>query len=190
MAERRDGFAMTRRRKWSLLLGGVAVALVVAAIAVGASLPQATDYQAASPLLGRPAPEFEGTTINGGKQLSLASLRGRFVVVNFFASWCVPCEEEAPYLEQFAYAESAGAEVVGVVFEDVLSTAANFVRQTGATYPVIADPGERIAISYGVKGPPATFVISPTGVVAAYVSGPVTDTGLESLIGRLSEGRR
>lgn len=174
-----------RRRRWILWAAAAVVAMVVIAVAVGAALPQATDYAGHSPLLGKTAPAVSGTTLIGGQPVSLAQYRGRFVVLNFFASWCEPCEDEAPYLEQFAYSESKSAVLVGVVFEDVDSTAAQFLRETGSTYPAIGDPDEKIAMAYGVTGPPDTFVISPTGIVEADISGPVTDRGLESVISRL-----
>ncbi len=178
-------------RKKLIIIGAVVVAAVIASVAIGASLPQATDYQAYSPLVGKVAPSIEGKSLVSGANVSLSKFRGEYVVVNFFASWCTPCEQEAPYLEEFYYQESraAIATLIGVEFEDVNSTAANFLRQTGATYPAISDPGEKIAIRYGVTGPPATFIISPTGRVVAHINGPVTNTGLEKVINRLRRER-
>ena len=182
---------MTIRKK-VLIIGGVVIACVVAAVAIGVSLPAATDYQAYSPLLGKPAPQITGTSLLTGASESLANLRGRYVVVNFFASWCTPCESEASDLEEFYYQESQAhlATIIGVVFEDVTSTASEFLRQTGTTYPAIADPGEKIAIEYGVTGPPSTYIINPQGIVVAHVNGPVTSSGLEAVINQLRHKRQ
>ncbi len=175
---------MTRRRV-ILIVAGAVIAAVIASVAIGAALPQSTTYDAYSPLVGKPAPSFSGTTLVGHRSVSLAAYRGRYVVVNFFASWCTPCDDEAPALEQFAYDSASIATLVGVEFEDVDSTAASFLRQTGSTYPAISDPGEKIAMAYGVKGPPDTYVISPRGVVVAHIAGPVTERGLDTVIAKV-----
>jgi cytochrome c biogenesis protein CcmG/thiol:disulfide interchange protein DsbE len=77
--------------------------------------------------------------------------------------------------------------VVGVVFDDAISSARRFLEQTGATWPAVADPGGEIALDYGVRGPPETFLVSPEGVVTAHFDGPVTNAGLE---GWLAEAER
>ena len=181
---RRSGAAKPGRRKSVLIIGGVVIAVVIAAAAIGAALPQATNLSAYSALIGKQAPSFSGTTLLGSKSVALSDFRGRYVVVNFFASWCSPCEEEAPYLEQFSYNDAKVAALIGIEFEDVNSTASQFLVQTGATFPAISDPGEKIAMAYGVKGPPETYVISPSGVVVAHIAGPLTDKDLESVIAK------
>jgi cytochrome c biogenesis protein CcmG/thiol:disulfide interchange protein DsbE len=174
---------MKRRRRtalWSALGVGV---LAVCLVAVLATRPAGENTLVASPLVGRQAPQVAGTAL-GGTKVSLAALRGRFVLVNFFASWCPPCQEEAPQLAEFAAAQRGptGAAVVGVVFSDSAGNAAGFARDYGVTWPIVTDPGGRIALAYGVPDPPESFLVAPDGRVAAAIVGGVTAAGLQQLI--------
>ncbi len=177
---------MSRRRRhatrWAA--GAVLLVLVVVGIVLATRTPQeATAVQ--SPLLGRPAPAFTGTDLTTGAHVSLATLKGHYVVVNFFASWCIPCQEEAPDLSRFHYEQAHvadGAAMVSVVFHDTSSTARGFLRQYGDLWPAIADPGGTIAERYGVTAPPTTFVINPAGRVSAVLVGPATQKNLDSFL--------
>ena len=136
---------------------------------------------------GSPAPI--STT---GLPVSLASLRGHYVVVNFFASWCVPCQEEAPDLARFHYEQTHtadGADMVSVVFHDTTATARAFLRANGDLWPAVSDPGGTIAEHYGVTAPPTTFVISPSGRVTAVLEGPATQKNLDSFLRRPGRSR-
>jgi cytochrome c biogenesis protein CcmG/thiol:disulfide interchange protein DsbE len=165
--------------RWAACAVGL-VALVL--VAVLASRPAATQTTS-SPLIGEPAPPVVGHDLSGGVA-SLSKLRGRFVVLNFFASWCPPCRSESPQLVKFAYSHPAGKQVavLGVVYGDTASNAAVFERQVGATWPSVVDPGEKIAISYGVDDPPQSFLISPEGRVVDRILGGVTLSGLDRLV--------
>jgi len=178
--------APKRRRPRAVMLAALAVAVVVGAlVAVLATRPPASSTEAASPLLGRPAPVVTGTALTGGA-VDLSSLRGRFVVVNFFASWCPPCQVEQPELVQFAFQHraAADAQVLGVVFSDRNASAARFLASTGGEWPAVADPGGQIALAYGVRGPPETFVVAPDGLVVARLLGAVTAANLDEVLAR------
>lgn len=172
--------------RW-IALGTALVMAVV--IGVLATRRPAAVVEADTPLLGKPAPQISGRSLEG-TEVNLASLRGRFVVVNFFASWCEPCAEEAPHLVAWAFAHKSGpnaVSLIGVPFDDPPSAVLGFMRSTGAFWPVVPDPSGKLALEYGVRGPPETFVIAPDGRVIAHYDGPVTGRQLDSL---LAQARR
>ena len=159
-----------------------AVVLVVGAglVAALATRPPAAATEVDTPLLGHEAPATSGTTL-GGQGFDMAALRGRWVVVNFFASWCTPCQQEEPDLVAFAYQHRGppGVAVVGVVYDDTSANARRFMTGAGATWPALEDPGGSLAVDYGVRAPPETFIVSPAGLVVAHLDGPVTSAQLD-----------
>lgn len=175
--------SQTRRRSRSRLivaawlLAGLAAVLALLTINV-AGPGTAVD----TPIVGRPAPAFDLETLDGGR-LSLADMRGSPVVVNFWASWCIPCREEAPLLTAAAEEyEPQGLRVVGIVYQDSPESARDFMARYGQTYPGLLDPDGRTAIDYGVFGIPESFFVDRTGVVRSRQVGPVTEDGLRKQI--------
>ena len=165
---------------------GVSVLVIAAGlIAVLATRPPAAVVEVQSPLVGNPAPRISGVTVDG-KAFALPPAPGTFVVVNFFASWCVPCQTEGPDLAQFAFQhqKSGDAQVVSVVFDDTTSAARAYQSTLGATWPTLADLQGTLALGFGVRAPPSTFLIAPDGRVAAYLVAPVTAADLDRLIAR------
>ena len=177
---------MTARRRHPVrwVAGAVLLVLVVVGVALATRTPQeATNV--ASPLLGHRAPDFTGSDLTTGSPVSLSSFRGHAVLVNFFASWCIPCQQEAPDLSRFYYEQrhtDGGAAMVSVVFHDTTRTAKKFLRDNGDLWPAVSDPGGTIAARYGVTGPPTTFVIAPSGRVTAVLEGPATQKNLETYL--------
>jgi cytochrome c biogenesis protein CcmG/thiol:disulfide interchange protein DsbE len=160
------------RRRW-LLTAVLAAALVALAI------------PALEPAAGRrlrPAPALPRSALSG-PAVTLASLRGRTVVVNFWASWCGPCAREAPALERFARAPTAGAALVGVDLNDTRSGAARFIRRFALSYPILSAHGGSLAASYGFVGLPTTVVVDPDGRIAATLSGEQTLAALRAAVG-------
>jgi cytochrome c biogenesis protein CcmG, thiol:disulfide interchange protein DsbE len=110
------------------------------------------------------APAFSLPRLDADGELSLASLRGKQVIVNFWASWCAPCEDEAPLLEA-AWREhrDEGLVVVGIDYDDFRTDARRFAKRNGMTYPLVYDRGGDMAEKYGLKGVPETFFIDREG---------------------------
>ena len=182
MTEPVEGEEVARPR--TALVVSIAVAVVIAVlVAVLATRDSSTERATQSPLIGRVAPPVEGTTIYGD-EISLADQRGRWVVLNFFASWCVPCLEEHPELLAFdaAHRAKGDAVLISVTFDDSADDARAFFEKRGGTWPVIDDPTNAIGVAFGVAQVPETFVISPNGTVVQRYSGAVTRAALEELI--------
>jgi cytochrome c biogenesis protein CcmG, thiol:disulfide interchange protein DsbE len=147
-----------------------------------------------SPLLGKFAPSFDLTLFDRNKadigKLRETELAGRIYIINFWASWCVPCREEAPVLEAFAKAHSSdqGVVLIGISYSDELSDAQTFLREFDVTYPQLRDPTGRAAVDYGVRGIPETFVIDQQGVIKAKLIGALTNGSLDSVVAAVAIG--
>lgn len=121
------------------------------------------------------APDTRLPMLGSGAARSLAAYRGHVVVLNFWASWCVPCAAEALLLEHAQRQLAAsGGTVLGVAFEDATPDSLKFVRDHGITYPSVRDPSGALAQKYGTKALPETFVVDPRGRVVAISRGEIT----------------
>jgi cytochrome c biogenesis protein CcmG, thiol:disulfide interchange protein DsbE len=174
------------------IAGSVLLVLSIVGVVLATRTPQEAT-QITSPLLGHEAPAFSGTDLRTGKQVSLSTFRGHYVFVNFFASWCGPCQQETPDLITFEYNQQhspVGADLVSVVFHDEVSSARQFLITQGATWPTVNDPGGTIAEEYGVTAPPTTFLIDPSGRITVNPStGPATQADLSDMLKEARAGR-
>jgi len=179
-----------RRRhtaRWAA--GGVAAVLVAAAV-FAATRPSSQATAVPSPLIGHRAPAVSGRTFDG-HPFSLARDRGSFVVVNFFASWCPPCQAEEPNLAQFAFEQrrsGARVDLLSVDIDDSTAAARQFVTEWGITWPAIPDRAGQFASAFGVGSPPETFLVSPNGTVMAALAGPVSDAQLTAMVAAARRG--
>jgi cytochrome c biogenesis protein CcmG, thiol:disulfide interchange protein DsbE len=138
--------------------------------------------------VGKAAPAYRGVTANGDS-VSLAALRGKPVLLNVWATWCHPCRDEIPELQQIHERyRDRGLELVGVSVDAAGQEEAigAFARQYGMTYPVWRDPDEIVSATFLVVGVPATFLIDRSGIVRWKKTGPIgsADTSLVAAIER------
>jgi cytochrome c biogenesis protein CcmG, thiol:disulfide interchange protein DsbE len=125
-----------------------------------------------SPLVANAAPNVVLHPLGNGSALDLASLKGRPVVVNFWASWCVPCVQEHQALTDAARA-NPGVTFVGVVYEDTEDNARAFLSERGSAYTSYLDPDGKAAIAFGIYGVPESYFINPQGMVTSKFVGPL-----------------
>jgi cytochrome c biogenesis protein CcmG, thiol:disulfide interchange protein DsbE len=137
-------------------------------------------------LQGQPAPAFTLASLDSGGRVSLAELKGRPVVLNFWASWCGPCKMEHPVLEWGAREFGHQAQFLGVLFEDTDDNARQFLSQMGASFPQLTDPRSRMAVDYGVAGVPETYFIDRQGIIRGKHVGPIDPQTLANWMRDLS----
>lgn len=169
---------------WKRSLIGVAIAVPIVLL-LGYGLTR--DPRAiSSPLPGRPAPGFKLAQLENPDSVTLASLKGNVVVVNFWASWCIPCRDEHPVLlEAAARYQPKGVKFVGIAYNDKPHDSKRWLQELGASYPSLVDPGARTAIDYGVTGVPETFILDRQGVVAYKKFGPLTTPEITQMLDSL-----
>jgi cytochrome c biogenesis protein CcmG, thiol:disulfide interchange protein DsbE len=165
---------MSRRLVLGLLAAAVIAGLVVAELATSGSGQSA-----------KPAPALPTQVLRGPKA-DLASLRGRPALINFWASWCTPCRQEAPALARLARNLRGRARVVGVDWNDTTADANAFIREHHLTYPILRDGSSTVGERFGLTGLPTTFVLDPQGRIVRTLRGPQTPTTLRGALASVS----
>jgi len=168
--------------RWPRLLLVLLVIAVAVVVLVGRTRPRPQGGAKGE------APSFTVREFNG-QELSLASLRGQAVVVNFWASWCVPCRDEMPLIEQFWESEQGhGVTIVGVGVLDDETSLREFLQSFHITYPTGIDADGTTARTYALVGLPTTVFVSPGGAVVRRWEGPLDQSKLQSFIDEARAG--
>jgi thiol-disulfide isomerase/thioredoxin len=167
----------------------ITVVLVSMVVLSGVLLPGCTGSGSASgegPAIGKLAPDFTLTGLDG-QEVSLGGLRGRPVLLNFWASWCGPCRIEMPFLQQI-YETRAGEGLVllAVNLQEDRDTVQEFVINGDFTFPILLSPGSEVPLAYNIRGIPATFFIDTEGIIRDIKIGAFSGVGeIESKLAKI-----
>jgi cytochrome c biogenesis protein CcmG, thiol:disulfide interchange protein DsbE len=124
-------------------------------------------------LQGKPAPAFTLKSLDGAEEYSLEKLRGKAVVINFWATWCQPCKLEHPVLDWGANELKEQAVFLGVINGDTEENARAFIQKYGSAYPQLVDPNSSMSVDYGIAGVPETYFIDKAGIIRHKHIGPI-----------------
>lgn len=180
---------MTRFPRFALLAGALVSSLLSFLLLLDAGLPQRADFtgeivnqQRFAPETGALAPLFEQSTL-ASTPISLVELRGTPVILNFWATWCVPCRVEMPVLQSLhdRYAEQ-GLHIIGINLGESETVIHRWVDDLALTFDIVADHSGEITARYYLLGQPSTYVIAPNGRIVGIFHGPVSEQRLYALI--------
>lgn len=175
--------------KQFLLMSAALLVLGLGWIGISASLPGGTETPGIpAPKAGFLAPDFTLNTLEG-ETVTLSALRGQAVIVNIWASWCLPCRAEMPALQTVydEYADQGLALLaVNATSQDSVAAAAGFIAELGLDFPVLLDPDGEVGHLYQVSALPSTFFVYPDGTIAEVViGGPMAEALLRTRVERL-----
>ncbi len=180
-----------RVQKWIVYVMLVAIVLAIGVIVILTVFPREQGPQefvlASSPLMGRQAPEFTLETLDGNT-VTLTALRDHPVLINFWASWCIPCREETPDLVRAYQAHQAeGLVLLGVnlTLQDSMSDVRAFVTEFQMTYPVLLDKDGKVATLYRVQGIPTSIFINRQGVITHVQIGKLSAEQIEQFLAQI-----
>ena len=166
------------------------VVALLAVLAFGVAQSGPSNALAAKVMRGQrpvaPNADMQLRLLGSGRRETLKDLRGKVVMVNVFAGWCVACQDE---IAELKHAEQVlgrhGGEVVGVTYQDSSSDAQGYMEKYGLHYPVLLDPGDNFVAPYGVNGVPETFIIGRDGRVLAANTGQMTQKWINQALSRV-----
>jgi len=188
-AAREVGRSALRHKVLSAVIAVCVAGSLVAIGVVGSASGQAASGQGAQPApVAAPAFSLPLLGHESGQQVALSTYRGRPLIVNFFASWCEPCQTETPLLAKFYRSQKGAVALVGLDENDTLGHATSFTRADGVSYPVGWDPNFTVASAYGVNALPQTFFLNSRHQIVDRVFGQVTLARLNQGIARATAG--
>ena len=138
--------------------------------------------------VGQPAPDASVDLLEGDGEASLSDYRGRWTLLNFWASWCKPCRDEAPALESYAREHREDLDVVGIAVKDNTEAASAFAAEYDITYDLLRDGAGELMDAYGIAALPESFLVDPEGDLALIQRGPVDEAFLEETVTPLVTG--
>ena len=145
--------------------------------------------QNAAPQIGAPAIPFDLKTLDG-KSISLTSYRGKPLMINFFASWCDPCREEMPLINELAAQAGKNAySVLTIAVEDSRAAVTEYVKESKLIFPIALDLNSTVKRAYRIFGPPATFLIDRQGIIRDVVIGPLSRERVSAALKNTAWGR-
>lgn len=178
-------------RRW-LFAAGAAVNLTAALLLIiSVGLPQRADFTGQrsdnlalpiAPEIGALAPDFTRSTIHG-EPITLADLRGRPVIINFWATWCQPCLVEMPILQTLYEAyQDAGLRILAINLGEAPAAIQHWQERLGLSYDMIIDEEQTVATRYFLRGQPSTYVVTPDGIISHIFYGPVREAALQQAL--------
>lgn len=176
--------------KLSRMRIGLSAALVYVILTAMCMSPSSAQHEheiktTAAPTVGAPAVAFDLKTLDG-KSAGLTIFRGKPLILNFFASWCDPCRDEMPLINDLASkAAKDGYNVLGIAVEDTRAAVTEFTKESKLVFPIALDLNSTVKRAYRIFGPPATFFIDGKGIVRDIVLGPITEERARNALQRL-----
>ena len=146
-------------------------------VVAGVNLPRSVS-------VGSAAPDFELQNLNA-EDFSLSEMRGKIVVLNFWATWCEPCKLEMPYFEKLHRSGRPDLEIWGVNFDEPSQQVENFIKELDLSFTILLDPGGNVQELYRVRGYPTTYIVDQDGVIRFHHIGLITEEQLDSYISQL-----
>ena len=167
-------------KKAPLIAGIVGVAMV-ALIVLFATAPRGKDADTSGTVVGKLAPALQGTTADGAS-VDLDKYRGKWVLLNFFATWCPPCVAEHPELVKLSQVPGTPVQVVSVAFDDPAAKVKEFFAKQGGDWPVVVDGTEQSTLDYAVVKLPESYLINPEGKVSQKLVGGISAAEVQQIV--------
>jgi cytochrome c biogenesis protein CcmG/thiol:disulfide interchange protein DsbE len=168
---------------------GVGVVVVALAVLLASQVNSSPAYKGGK-LLGKPVPTFDLPALDGSGRVRSDDLQGKVVLINFWNSWCIPCQQEHAALSTFyaKHAKDADFEMIGIVRDDTTAAARAYVAEHHDGWQFATDPNGQATIGFGTTGQPETYMIAPNGIVVGLFRSAVTVSDLEEMLSVARQG--
>jgi thiol-disulfide isomerase/thioredoxin len=177
---------LSKLQRFKLFMGAMLALVAAFSILFAVGLPNPAEYSGeiidgvfVAPEIGAVAPEIKQVTLSGDT-VSLSSLRGETLIINFWATWCVPCQSEMPELQSLH--EETGIPILAVNIGESQEAIETWVERFGLTFTIVLDPDGLIYTRYRVRGQPSTYIVAPDGIITHIFYGAVSSESLSSAL--------